>query len=378
MAVPQPPPSSNHEIPEAEMLALAVEGAEDGFWYWDLKTGRGWFSDRWYIELGYRPGEIAPNITSWRAMIHPADRPRVNEQVRRYLKKEITRYDIDFRCKTKAGTYKWFRSRGQARWGADGEPLCIAGAISDISRRRAAEEKVRLLAYYDAVTHLPNRVELEQRARRAIELAVARQSRLAMMYIDIDRFKHINDSLGHMVGDDLLRAIGMRFRDVVQTQGTVALQGGDEFIVLLEGLTDAAGADRIARALLDALHEPCVSGPHRIHVSASIGISLFPDDARDVHELLRHADTAMFAAKDEGRHRIRFYNEKMSVAAARRLALEQHLRLALGNGELSLHYQPLVNLADERVVGAEALLRWRHPALGPVNTNAVHLRSARS
>ncbi|MDE2048776.1 MAG: EAL domain-containing protein [Betaproteobacteria bacterium] len=367
MATRPPSPDMPADLPEAQMLALAVDGAEDGFWYWNLQTGDSWFSDRWYTELGYQPGELKPTLTSWRAMIHPGDRLRVDEQVQRYLSREITRYDVDFRCKTKTGTYKWFRSRGQARWDSAGKAVCIAGAISDISRRRAAEEKVRLLAYYDAVTHLPNRVELEQRAQRAIELAEARQSKLAVMFIDLDRFKHINDSLGHMVGDELLRTIGLRFRDVVQTLGTVARQGGDEFIVLLEGLGTRADAQDVAGALLRALDAPCALGPHSIHVSASIGISLFPDDGRDVPTLLRHADTAMFAAKDGGRHRVCFFTEQMSVAAQRRLALEQRLRVALEHNEFSVHYQPLVNLATEQVVGSEALLRWRHAELGDVS-----------
>jgi diguanylate cyclase (GGDEF)-like protein len=248
--------------------------------------------------------------------------------------------------------------------GPDGPGTVIEGSVIDITERKRAEEQVRHLAFHDALTGLPNRLLFNDRL--TIALAQARRSRqkLAVFYLDLDRFKVINDSLGHSVGDELLRRVPDRLRAVVREGDTVARLGGDEFIVLAPRIGTDGDAETIARKILAAIRLPFAIEERDFFLTTSLGVSTYPGDGIDPDDLVRNADTAMYRAKERGRDEFQLYAPAMTSSAVDRLALENRLRHALPNQELVLFYQPIVDLQDGRVRGAEALLRWRHPERG--------------
>ncbi len=248
---------------------------------------------------------------------------------------------------------------------AQGKVLNYVGVSSDISERVAAQERIRQLAYFDSLTNLPNRRLLQDRAEQALASAEREGKQVALLFVDLDHFKTINDSLGHSAGDRLLGEVAQRLQSCVRRMDTVARLGGDEFVVLLTDVT-VEGATEVARKLIYRVARPYQIESHELSVTPSLGISVFPQDGRDFESLLKHADTAMYRAKESGRNGYQFFASEMNVAAIERLTLENSLRQGIERGEFVLHYQPQIDLASGRIVGAEALVRWRHPQLGLV------------
>ena len=248
---------------------------------------------------------------------------------------------------------------------ANGKVLNYVGVSSDISERVAAQERIRQLAYFDSLTNLPNRRLLQDRAEQALASAERERKQVALLFVDLDHFKTINDSLGHSAGDQLLSEVARRLQSCVRRMDTVARLGGDEFVVLLTDVT-IEGATEVARKLIYRVARPYQIERHELGVTPSLGISVFPQDGRDFESLLKHADTAMYRAKESGRNAYQFFASEMNVAALERLTLENSLRQGIERGEFVLHYQPQIDLASGRIVGAEALVRWRHPQLGLV------------
>jgi len=238
--------------------------------------------------------------------------------------------------------------------------------LSDSSDRKQAEERIQYMAHFDALTGLPNRANLYDRAHYALSLAQRGQVRLALMFLDLDNFKDINDTLGHSVGDALLVELARRLRLVMREEDTVSRLGGDEFILLLPGV-DALGAAHVAQKVLEVISDPCRVEQYDLNVTGSIGIALYPTDGADMESLFKCADAAMYRAKQEGRNGYRFFTAEMQARSARHLQLANALRKALERGQLQVHYQPQICLQDGHLVGAEALLRWTHPELGPVS-----------
>ena len=246
----------------------------------------------------------------------------------------------------------------------DGEGAVIEGTIIDITERKRAEEQVKRLAFHDALTELPNRLLFHDRLAMAIAQAARKPQRLAVLFLDLDRFKVINDSLGHSTGDELLRGVAERLRSCVREGDTVARLGGDEFTVLIAGLAADEDTLKVAHKILETIRLPFRIDDRELFVTTSIGVALYPTDGLDAETLVRNADTAMYRAKDQGRDHCQLYTPAMNSRALERLSLESRLRQALQNEELVVHYQPVVDLATGAVRGAEALLRWRHPELG--------------
>lgn len=236
----------------------------------------------------------------------------------------------------------------------------------DITDRKQAEERIQYLANFDILTGLPNRTRLDDRLKYAISLAKRTNEHLAVMFLDLDRFKEINDTLGHSAGDSLLIELAKRLQSALRESDSVSRQGGDEFIVMLPGV-DEFGAIKIAEKLLDVVKKPCQIGGHELTLTASIGIALYPGDGTDLETLSKNADSAMYSAKQQGRSGYRFFTQEMQAHASRNLLLGNALRTALERGQLQVYYQPQVSAVGEQIIGMEALLRWTHPELGTIS-----------
>ena len=260
----------------------------------------------------------------------------------------------------------WFELSVAAKPVISGKEPRFIVISRDITERKQAEQDVQQLAYFDALTGLPNRSLLNDRIRHALAEAERRHESLVLMFLDLDHFKNVNDTLGHRVGDELLVVLAARMQFVVREQDTVARQGGDEFILLLPN-TEGDGAARVAEKLLHTLNQPVHIEQHELTVTPSMGIAQYPRDGTDLETLTRHADIAMYRAKQNGRNGYQFFTTEMQVHASRTLQLENALRRALERDQLRLHYQPQLSLTSGQITGVEALLRWQHPELGMVS-----------
>jgi diguanylate cyclase (GGDEF)-like protein/PAS domain S-box-containing protein len=248
--------------------------------------------------------------------------------------------------------------------GGPGESLQMVGILSDFTELRSAQDALRQLAHYDPLTGLPNRLLMQDRLEQALSRARRCATRVAVMFLDLDHFKRINDTRGHATGDLVLREVATRLQGIVRSDDTAARLGGDEFVVILENFPDSAHVITVAEKLRHELQRPVTVGGQSFEIGTSIGIAMFPDDGQNVEQLLQGADTAMYEAKSGGRNAYAFYDRGMTVKVARYLARDQRLRRALSAGELRLHYQPQVDAKSGHCHAVEALLRWQHPELG--------------
>ncbi|MBK6728904.1 MAG: EAL domain-containing protein [Xanthomonadales bacterium] len=349
-----------------ERLKLALWGSGDSVWDWDLAHGS---VHRAGLEfLGYEANDLAPTISTMEALIHPDDLPGVMERLERLRRGQASDYSAEFRVRTKDGHWLWVLDRGKVveTDPVSGQVTRIAGTLKNDQARKETEQALLQLAKYDPLTGLPNRAMFLDRLHAALSQARRQGSQLALLFVDLDRFKHVNDSLGHGVGDGLLKVVGQRLRHSLREGDLVARLGGDEFTVMLEGIQGAHEVAALANKLLQVFATPLWVDGRELAVSLSIGISLFPDDGDGAEVLLQHADTAMYGAKNAGRNGFQFYTREMNQAVVRRLAIENGLRRAIERGELRLVYQPRIGIANERFVGSESLARWQSAELGAV------------
>ncbi len=254
-----------------------------------------------------------------------------------------------------------------------GEVVGVIGVATDITERKQAEKRLVQLANFDSLTGLPNRSLFRDRLMHAVAQAHRKNHLVALLFLDLDRFKMINDSLGHHAGDELLKAVSKRLLTNAREEDTVARLGGDEFTVILEGITSSEDATIVARKILDVMSKPFILDGHEVFVTTSVGITIFPIDALDIDELLKNADTAMYRAKEYGKNNYQFYTADMNAKAVEHLIMESSLRHALERDEFVLHFQPQVDLHSREITGMEALLRWNHPDLGLLYPNQFML-----
>ena len=315
--------------------------------------------------LGY--SEVELQAMSVKQISHPDD-ANVTDEVREKLRKgEIQSFKMEKRYVRKDGTTIWVALTIAARRDGARHRISDVSIVEDISARKLAEERVQYLATHDGLTGLPNRALFAQLATLAMENARRRHCKMAVLYIDLDRFKTINDSLGHDAGDVLLREMASRFRECVRGSDVVARLGGDEFVVLLSEVSGQAQATVVARILLSATMRPVEIYHQEWRVTASIGICLHPEAGQEDQAVLRNADLAMYMAKEEGKNTYQFYSAAMQARTAGRRAIETHLRHALQRNELSLQYQAKVQIDTDTITGVEALLRWNNPELGAIS-----------
>ncbi|MBS1161123.1 MAG: domain S-box/diguanylate cyclase protein [Proteobacteria bacterium] len=336
---------------------LAMEAAHDGFWEWNPVSKRLNVGARLLEILGYNENFL-PDTEAWLDLVHPDDRGHYNRTVADHLKGRTPYFYCEYRVRASAGDYRWIASRGIAVRDRRGIAYQMAGSVTDITERRRHEEELNYLAQHDQLTGLANRFQLTEKLAQAMLAATTGQTGIALLFIDLDRFKDINDSLGHRLGDHLLQEVAKRLGTVTGEADTLVRQGGDEFIVLLPGCADPRLAEARAEAFLAQLNAPFLTDGNHLHVGASIGLSIYPDDAEDSEQLLRNADTAMYVAKAQGGGRICRHTPQMKERVLYRASIEARLHLAIERRAFELHYQPQFDTASGQLLGAEALLRW--------------------
>ena len=312
--------------------------------------------------LGYPPAQLLR--LSWAEMTHPEDLTTEMAQFERVMNRRIEGYSLDKRFIRRDGELLHAHVSSRCLRRANGAVEFFVTVVEDITERKQAEDRLQDLAQSDALTGLPNRALLADRLRQAVLRAGRDHTLIGVMLVDLDRFKRINDTLGHTVGDHLLRDVAARLRQCVRECDTVSRQGGDEFAILLPDLATNDNAAWVAQRMLDAVAQPCQLGDHELHATCSIGISLYPRDGQNTDVLLRNADIALYRAKDIGRNNYQFYLSGATMLSRERLHIENSLRHAVNRQELELYYQPKWDFHTDAIQGAEALIRWNHPELG--------------
>ncbi|OGO26689.1 MAG: hypothetical protein A2W33_07900 [Chloroflexi bacterium RBG_16_52_11] len=348
-----------------ERYALAVNGANDGIWDWDLKNNEIYYSPRWKKMLGFEDDEIGFSPQEWFNRIHPQDVDRFKLDLAAHLDRTTTSFENEHRLLHKDGTYRWILSRGLAVWDENGIALRMAGSQSDITDRKYAEERLLHDAFYDKLTSLPNRALFMDHLNLAVERAKRRADyHFAVLFLDLDRFKDINDIHGHMHGDELLVGVAKLFRQRIRTTDTVARFGGDEFVILLEDINDLENSTQVASWILQELNLPFVIDGREMYISASIGIVMGATGYTNAEDVVRDADIAMYHAKAKGKSRYEIFYPAMRTRIMERLEIETELRQAIERHELKLHYQIIASILTGQIIGFEALVRWEHPKRG--------------
>jgi len=348
---------------ELRFLQLA-EAMPECFWLIDVATRRVVFVNPAYAQIwGTRCEDLLADRMDWLRHVHPEDRERMAAVME---DKPHGGVDEKFRVLRPGGETRWLHVFTFPMRSADSEVHSVGGVAHDITETMLAEERLVQLAHYDNLTQLPNRLLFRDRLESALSMARRNDWKLALIFIDLDRFKVVNDTLGHLAGDHLLQEVSRRLRAALRASDTVGRLGGDEFAVLIPKLEENQEAAVVARKIIEVLAAPFDLEGNEVFTSGSLGITVFPNDAEDGENLIRHADTAMYRAKELGRNNCQFYTATMNARAREKMQMEADLRRALAHDEFVLHYQPKVSCQTGKVFGVEALLRWQHPVRGLV------------
>ena len=347
---------------------LALDSAGDGVWDWDIASDKEVFSPRCQEMYGYLEGEMSDSADAFDDHTHPEDLAAMLQARQLHFDGKTASYVNEHRLRCKDGSWKWILSRGMViNRDVNGKPLRMIGTHTDITDRKSAEAQVWQQANFDPLTSLPNRSMLRDRLGQELKKTARDGRQLAILFVDLDHFKEVNDTLGHDAGDLLLVEAARRIVGCVRESDTVARMGGDEFTLVLSDLHNEERLDRILHAVLQAMATHFQIGHEQVYISASIGITIYPTDGLEAETLFKNADQALYVAKGAGRNRFSYFTPSLQLAAQARVRLASDLRAAVALEQFHLVYQPIVSLTDGQIRKAEALLRWQHPTRGPVS-----------
>ncbi|MDO9068938.1 MAG: EAL domain-containing protein [Deltaproteobacteria bacterium] len=345
-------------------LVRAQRIARMGSWEWNITNGEIYWSDELYRIFGRSPGDPVNISMEWiYTLVSPPDLAAFKKAVLTSVKTGEP-FNIVYRITTLDLGEVVVNSQGEVECDESGRPRLISGTTLDVTARIKAESEIQHLINYDTLTGLPNRSLLSDRFHLAIAQSARDKSMLGVLVLDLDRFKAVNDTMGHVIGDKLLKIVAKRLMACVRESDTLARLGGDEFVAILVGVTQEEGITSVAKKVLAIVSEPVYIDGHEIYSTCSIGIAVYPEDGADGSTLLKHADTAMYQAKDLERNNFQFFSREMNIKLLERMMLENSMRKALEREEFFLVYQPQVDARTGRITGMEALLRWKHPEMG--------------
>jgi len=344
---------------------LAIQGANDGIWDWDLKINKIYFSERWISMLGFNQKEFGDDPQAWFNLVHNDDLENLKLALSAHIRGLAPHFENEHRIRHRDGSYRWMHSRGLAVKNQDGVAGRIAGSMTDISERKAAEARLLHDAFFDRLTGLPNRALLMDRLKNAIERAKRREDyNFALLFLDLDQFKNVNDSLGHPAGDQLLITIGEMLKNNLRSTDTIARLGGDEFVILLEDIKNTASAEYICNLIHKRFSSPIRMAENEVFITTSIGIVLSGPEYNEPDDMLRDADIAMYEAKARGKGYHEIFKPRMRDRIIQRVSLESELRQAIEKEQLRVYYQPIISLKSGQLEGFEALARWQHSERG--------------
>lgn len=346
-------------IESESRLRMALSATHQGLYDVDVRTGKAIVNPEYTEMLGYQYANFEESVAAWFKRIHPDDLELVKQAYRDYIANKKEEFRAEFRQKKANGDWCWTLSVGSiVERDKDGQPVRFLGTVLDISERKNNETIIWQQANIDTLTLLPNRRLFYDRLNQDLRTARRTHSILAVLFIDLDFFKEVNDTLGHAIGDALLIEAAQRIRGSVRAADTVARLGGDEFTVSMPNQSDACTVEKVAAKIIQKLSEPFLLANQEVYLSASIGITLYPRDADNLEDLIKHADQAMYAAKNSGRNRFSHFNPGLQTAALNRMRITNELRSAIAEKKLALHFQPIIRLSDGVIRKAEALIRW--------------------
>jgi len=353
-----------------ERYSLAMQASNDGLWNWDLKTNKILYSDRWKEMLGFNDDEISNTADEWLGRIHPEDHDRVRASIDAYLEGTTSNFEIEYRIRHFSDNYLWMMAKGLAIRTSSGRATRFAGSQTDVSERKSNEEQMIHDALHDTLTSIPNRTLLLDRIRQSL---VRRkrypQTSFAIIFIDLDRFRLVNESLGHIHGDELLQLISARLEETIPIGDTVARLGGDEFSILLQDIDSVRDVEVIAKDIQNSFSKPFLLGDREVFASASMGIAHSDNDYKTPEEILRDSELAMYRAKRDGKSQSIVFQPQFRQSSLSPIDLDTDLRRALDRDEMELHYQPIISMRDRTISGFEALLRWSHRSRGVISPN---------
>lgn len=347
-----------------ERYRLIIEGVNDGVWDWDGKEGKVFMSQRCKTLLGYGDNDRKNNLDAWIEMLNN-DAERFSKFITESLSEpQKKHFQIKYRTREKNGKYKWLLTKGKAIWNTEGIPVRMAGSVTDITEQKLTEEKIHNMAYFDALTGLPNRVLFMDRLSVAIDSAQRKNRMVAIYFLDLDNFKTVNDTLGHSFGDELLSTVSRQLKMKMRKSDTIARLGGDEFIMIQSNVKELEEVTQVALRIKGIFQQPWILDGHEFYVTASIGISVYPNDGTAIDVLMKNADAAMYRAKETGKNNFQLFTSELNSRIIEKLTMENSLRKAVERNEMILYYQPQIDLKTGEITSVEALIRWQHPEMG--------------
>jgi diguanylate cyclase (GGDEF)-like protein/PAS domain S-box-containing protein len=346
-----------------ERYKLALEGANDAIWEIDLITKKVFYSDKFIDITGYDVYAIT-DLDDLMNLVVEEDKETALDDFKNHIEGRTLHYQSNIRIMFNGGGYRWVLIRGKCLRDKKGVATKMSGSVTDISSQKNSEEKINNLQYYDALTEIPNRKLFINTLESEIIVAKDREVKHAVLFIDLDNFKEINDTLGHDYGDKLLKGVAISLKESIREEDFISRVGGDEFFILMRNIEDCTEVTSLCEKLLFSLNNEINIDDKHVYTSASVGITIFPEDGNETSTLLINADTAMYSAKYSGKAKYSFFNKSMSDIVIRRVKIEKGLRLALKNDEFEIYYQPQIDIVNNKIKGFEALLRWDSLELG--------------